>query len=166
MSGWYFESWLDNPYSCLLFTVSSISEKSAVLLDEAVLFLIPGIWQGKFFWISILNSIFVSGSLLHIMKLWVNLKSVNLSWSVVIPNAIIGDPSAVFNLVMVASICVLKLLSIVWYVEYLVRDMATPKSKEPCNVFLHVPLLWDNLWWVPLSLGCLKVAFSVHGSNY
>ena len=49
VSGWYFESWLDNPNSCLLFTVSSIGEKSAVLLYVTVLFLIPGIWQGKFF---------------------------------------------------------------------------------------------------------------------
>ena len=46
--GWYFESWLDNPYSCLLFTVYSVGEKSSVLLYVTVLFLIPGIWQGIF----------------------------------------------------------------------------------------------------------------------
>ena len=57
-----------------------------------------------------------------------NLKSTILSWSVVIPSAVIGDPSAVFNLVGVAHIGVLKLLSIVWYVEYLMRDMAAPES--------------------------------------
>ena len=49
MSPWCFESWLDNPYSFLLFTVSSVNEKSAILLYVAVLFLIPGIWEGKFF---------------------------------------------------------------------------------------------------------------------
>ena len=49
MSGWYFESWLHDPYSWLLFTISSVSEKSAILLYWAVLLLIPGIWQGKFF---------------------------------------------------------------------------------------------------------------------
>ena len=57
-----------------------------------------------------------------------NLKSATLSWNAVIPNAVISDPSAVFNLVVVACVVVLKLLSIVWYVEYLMRDMAAPKS--------------------------------------
>ena len=70
----------------------------------------------------------MSDSLLHIMKLWVNLKFAMLSWSDVIPNAVIGDPSAVFNLVIVACIGVLKLLCIVWYVEYLMRHMAAPTS--------------------------------------
>ena len=42
-----FESWLGNPNSCLLFTVSGIGEKSTVLLYVTVLLLIPGIWQGK-----------------------------------------------------------------------------------------------------------------------
>ena len=46
----------------------------------------------------------VSGSLLQMMKLWVNLKSAILGWSAVIPNAIIGNPSAVFNLVVVDCI--------------------------------------------------------------
>ena len=118
----------DNSYCCLLFTVLSISEKCAILLYVAVLFLIPGIWQEKFFWISIPNSISVYGSLSHIMKLWVNFKSGILRWSAVIPNAIIGDPSAVFILVVLACIGVLKLLLIVWYVEYLMSDMAVPES--------------------------------------
>ena len=65
---------------------------------------------------------------MDIMKLWVNLKSAILSWSAVIPNAVIGDPSAVFNLVVFACIGVLKLPSTVWYVEYLMRDIAAPKS--------------------------------------
>ena len=49
VSGWYFESWLDNPNSCLLFTVSGVSEKFAIPLYVTVPFLIPGIWQGKSF---------------------------------------------------------------------------------------------------------------------
>ena len=40
----------------------------------------------------------------------------------------IGDPSYVFKFVMVACIGILKLLSIVWYVEFLMRDVAAPKS--------------------------------------
>ena len=116
------------PIVVFRFTVSSINEKSVILLYAAVLFLILGIWKGNFFWISIPNSISVSGSLLHVMKLWGILKSIILRWSAVIPNAVIGDPSAVFNLVVVACIGVLKLLSTVWYVEYLMRDMAVPKS--------------------------------------
>ena len=74
------------------------------------------------------NNIYVSGSLSHMMKLWANLKYAILSWSAFIPNAVIGDPTAVFNFVMVTCIGVLKLLSIVWYVEYLMRDMAAPES--------------------------------------
>ena len=66
----------------------------------------------------------MSGSLLHMM----NLKSAIINWSALIPNAVIGDQSAVFNFVMVACIGVLKLLSIVWYVEYLMRDMHAPES--------------------------------------
>ena len=61
------------------------------------------------------------------MKLGANSKSAILSWSAIIPNAVIGDPSAVFNFFMVACIGVLKLLSMVWYVEYLMRDTAAPK---------------------------------------
>ena len=43
------------------------------------------------------------------------------------PNAIIGDPSAVFNLVVVVCVGVLKLLSMVWYVENPMRDMVAPE---------------------------------------
>ena len=49
VSGWCFESWLDNPNSCLLFTVSGVGENSAILLYVTVLFLIPEIWQTQFF---------------------------------------------------------------------------------------------------------------------
>ena len=42
--------------------------------------------------------------------------------------AVIGDPSVVFSLIEVACIGVLKLLSIAWYVEYLMRDMVAPES--------------------------------------
>ena len=62
------------------------------------------------------------------IKLRANLKSAILSWSAIIPNVVIGDPSAVFNFVMVACIGVLKLPSIVWYVEYLMSDIAAPES--------------------------------------
>ena len=56
------------------------------------------------------------------------MKSAILGWSALTPNAVIGDPSAVFNIFMVVCIGVLKLLSIAWYVEYLMRDMAAPES--------------------------------------
>ena len=46
VSGQYFDSWPDNPSSHLLFTISRVGEKSAVLPYVTVLFLIPGIWQG------------------------------------------------------------------------------------------------------------------------
>ena len=48
------------------------------------------------------------------MKVGVNLISAILRWSAIIPKAVIGDPSAVFNLVVVVCIGVLKLLLIVW----------------------------------------------------
>ena len=70
----------------------------------------------------------MSGSLLYMIKLWVNLKSTILRWSAVVPNAVIGDLSAVFNLVVVGCIGVLKLSSINWYVEYLMGDIAAPES--------------------------------------
>ena len=64
-----------------------------------------------FFCILIKNSSSLSGSLSHTMKVWEILKLAVLSWSVVIPNALIGDPSAVFNCTDVACIVVFKLLS-------------------------------------------------------
>ena len=74
------------------------------------------------------NSSSVLGSLSHTMKLQKNLKSAILSQSVINPNAVIGDPSAAFSCIKVAYIAVLELLSMVWYVEYLTREMATPES--------------------------------------
>ena len=53
----------------------------------------------------------VSGSLLQIMKLWVNLKLAILECSAVIPRAVIGEPLAVFNFAVVGCIEVAKLLS-------------------------------------------------------
>ena len=70
----------------------------------------------------------MSGGLSHIMKVCMNLKSAILRWSAGIPKAIIGGPCAIFNLVVVACIGVLRLLSIDWYVEYLMSDMAAPES--------------------------------------
>ena len=66
-----------------------------------------------------------------------NLKSAILSWSAVIPNALIGDPLVVFNFIIIVCVGVLKLLSLVWYVEYLMRDMAAPES---IRVLLHLPV--------------------------
>ena len=110
----YFESWLSNSRSCLLFTVSSVGEKSVFLLYVTVLFLIPGIWWE----ISSEYQFQIVFPCLVVCHIWWNfgtiLKSAILSWSAIIPNAVIGDPSAVFNFVMVACIGVLKLLSIVW----------------------------------------------------
>ena len=45
-----------------------------------------------------------------------------------IPNAVLGDPSAVFSCIEVTCVAVFKLLSMVWYVEYLTREMAAPES--------------------------------------
>ena len=58
------------------------------------------------------------------MKVWESLKSAILSWSVIIHNAVIGDPSIVFSFIEVTCIAFLRLLSMVWYVEYLTREMA------------------------------------------
>ena len=49
-------------------------------------------------------------------------------WSVVIAKAVIGYPSAIFNLVLVVCVGVLKLLSIACYVEYLMSEMAATES--------------------------------------
>ena len=47
------------------------------------------------------------------MKLCENLKSAIQSWSVVIPNAVIGDPSAVLRCIDIYCIAVFKLLSVI-----------------------------------------------------
>ena len=65
-----------------------------------------------------------------------NLKATILRSSAVIPNAVIGDPSAMFNLVVFGCIGVLKLLSINRYVEYLMRDMA---AHESIRALYHFP---------------------------
>ena len=46
----------------------------------------------------------MSGSLSHKMKVWENSKSTILSWSVIIPHAIIGDPSAVLKCINVTCV--------------------------------------------------------------
>ena len=61
-------------------------------------------------------------------KLWVNLKSAILKCNAVTPRPVIGEPSAVFNFAVVSWTGVLKLLSMYWYVEYLIREMAAPES--------------------------------------
>ena len=50
----------------------------------------------------------VSCNLLQITKLWVNLKSAILKCSAIIPKAVIGELSMVFNLAVVGCIGVLK----------------------------------------------------------
>ena len=72
------------------------------------------------------NSSSILGSLSHMMKLWENLKSAILSWSVIIPKVVIGDPFTVFSHIEVTYIAVFKLLSMIWYVEYLTSEMAAP----------------------------------------
>ena len=87
------------------------------------------------------------------MKLLVKLKSTVLMWSTTIPNSVIGDPSAVFNLVVVACIGIFKLLPIVWYVEYLMRDMAAPESMRAlyhfpaCTVIVGQSVMSDPVMW-------------------
>ena len=51
------------------------------------------------------------------IKLWENIKSAILSWSTIIPNAVIGDLSAVFRYIDVMCIAVFKVLSMFWYME-------------------------------------------------
>ena len=65
------------------------------------------------------NSSSILGSLSLTTKICKNLKSAILSWSVVIPYAVICNPSAVFSCIDVVCIAVLKLLSLAWYVKYL-----------------------------------------------
>ena len=61
----------------------------------------------NFFCMSVLKIISVSGSLLQITKLWVNLNSTILRYKAVIPRAAIGEPSVVFNLAVVGCMGVL-----------------------------------------------------------
>ena len=63
----------------------------------------------SFVWTSMPKNISVSGNLSQIMKLCVNLNSAIQRWSTVIPDAVIGNPSAVFSVVVVSWIGVLKL---------------------------------------------------------
>ena len=70
------------------------------------------------------------------MNLCENLKSAILRWSVCIPNAPIGDPSAVFNFIDVTCINIFKLISMFWYVEYLTTEMPTPESIRALH---HLP---------------------------
>ena len=51
----------------------------------------------NFFCMTKAKIISVSGSLLQITKMWVNLNSAILKCKAVIPRAVIGVPSAVFN---------------------------------------------------------------------
>ena len=70
----------------------------------------------------------MSCNLLQITKLWVNLKPAIHRCSVVIPKAVIGELSTVFNLAVVGCIGVLKLSSMCCYTEYLRSEIAAPES--------------------------------------
>ena len=61
----------------------------------------------NFFCMSMSKIISLSESLLQITKLWVNLNSAILKCKAVIPRAVIGEPSAVFNLAVVGCVGVL-----------------------------------------------------------
>ena len=82
----------------------------------------------NFFWTVIPKIISVSGNLLQMMKLWVNLKSAILKCNAIIAKAVMSKPSAVFNFAVVGWIGVLKLLLISWYVEYQISEIAAPES--------------------------------------
>ena len=77
----------------------------------------------------------MSGYLLQITKLWVNLKSAVLRCSAVIPKAVIGKPSAVFKFAVVGCIGFLKLSSMCWYVEYRRSEIAAPESIKTLYCF-------------------------------
>ena len=128
MSRWNFNGQLNDTYCCLLFTVPDICEEFSISLYVAVFSLSQAYDIENFFWTSIPKIISVSSNLLQMMKLWVNLKSAILRCSTVIPNVVIGEPSAVFNWVFVGCIWVLKLLSTNWYVECLISEIAAPES--------------------------------------
>ena len=53
----------------------------------------------------------VFGNLLQIMKFWVNIKSAILKCRAVIPKAVIGKPSTVFNLGVIGCMGVLKIVN-------------------------------------------------------
>ena len=107
-----------------------------------------------FFCTSMPNSSSVLGSLSHMLKVYENLKSAIVSWSVVILNAVIGDPSAVFSCINVACIAVLQLLSMVWYVEYLTRKMTASESMRAlycfptCTTIVGQSLMSVNVTWL------------------
>ena len=61
----------------------------------------------NFFCMSMLKIISVSGSVLQITKLWMNLNSAILKCKAIIPRAVIGEPSAVFDFTVVGCIGVL-----------------------------------------------------------
>ena len=78
---------------------------------------------------SIPKIISVSGDLLQITKLCVNLKSAILKCSHYHTlRAVIGQLSTVFNLAVVGCIGVFKLSSMCWYIEYLRSEIAANES--------------------------------------
>ena len=103
MSGRYLKCWFNNSYCHLFFCSFWCMWGIAILLNVAILSIFHAYDNGNFFWTSMPKIISVSGNLSQTMKKCVNLKSSILRWSAIIPNAVVGNPSAVFNVVVVAS---------------------------------------------------------------
>ena len=72
-------------------------------------------------------------------KLWVNLKSAILKCNAIIPKAVMGEPSVVFNFAVVGWIGVLKLLSICYMLSIRLVKLLLPNQLRLCNIFQHVP---------------------------
>ena len=62
-------------------------------------------------------------------------KSAILSWSIITPSTVKGDPYAIFKCTYVVCIADFKLLSMFWYVEYLAREMTAPESMRALQHF-------------------------------
>ena len=71
-----------------------------------------------------------------------------------------SDPLAVLNFVMVDCMDVLKLLSIVLYVDYLMRDMAGPES---IRALQHLPACTIILGQSMMSA---TATWALEGSHY
>ena len=132
----YLKGQFNNAYCCPLLTISCIHKELCIVLYVTVFRLIPSIGLGEFLLNINSKIISVSGNLLQITKLWVNLNSAILKCSAIIPKAVIGNPSPMFNLAVVGCIGVFKMSSMCWYVEYWRSDIAAPESIRALYCFL------------------------------
>ena len=112
---WYLKGWFYNSNICFCLQFL-VYVRNLPFLYVAILFSVLDIGQEEFllYILDSKNSISILSSLSHMMKLCENLKSATLSWSDVIPNAVIGDPSAVFNCIEVICMAAFKLSSMFW----------------------------------------------------